>query len=260
MSAHKMYDGTFDGFLSVIFECYARKEEPIGISSIINHQSDLFTDKEMIATDIAKAQRVWKGLQKILDQESQKLLFAAYLSGEQGIEMALYRFISLSFSSRQPVKDDYGDPAVLMVRKASRRVSREAMRMMQFIRFQRTRDDVYFAAVSPDYDVISMITKHLKERFADQNWLVYDVRRDYGYYYDGNSIEEVVIKEKSFSMADGSVVSGVLQEEEVLYRTMWQNYCSEITIRERLNLKLQRQHMPKRYWKFLPEKANRRYL
>lgn len=259
MSIHKLYDGTFDGFLSVVFECYARKEEPSYISGIKDHQCNLFTGKEFVATDTARAQRVWKGLQKIQDSNSLQLLFSAFLSGDEGIEMALYRFIVLSFSSDKPVKDDYGDPAVLTVRKASRKVMREAMRMMQFIRFQRTRDDVYFAAVSPDYDVIAMITKHLKNRFADQQWLVYDTRRDYGYYYDGNSIEEVVIKEKSFSTANGSVSSGVLQEEEVFYRTMWQNYCAKITIRERLNLKLQRQHMPKRYWKFLPEKAIPRY-
>lgn len=259
MSTHKLYDGTLDGFLSVVFECYALKEEPTGISVINDHQSDLFTGKELIATDTTRAQRVWMGLQKIIDSNSLQLLFTAFLSGEEGIEMAIYRFIVLSFSSARPVKDDYGDPAVLTVRKASRKVSKEAMRMMQFIRFQRTRDDVYFAAVSPDYDVISMITKHLKNRFADQQWLVYDTRRDYGYYYDCKTIEEVVIKEKMFSTANGSVSSGVLQEEEVFYRTMWQNYCAEITIRERLNLKLQRQHMPKRYWKFLPEKAIPRY-
>ena len=25
---------------------------------------------------------------------------------------------------------------------------------------------------------------HLKDRFADQCWLLYDLKREYGYYYD----------------------------------------------------------------------------
>jgi len=141
-----------------------------------------------------------------------------------------------------------------MVRKAARRVMKEAMRMLEFIRFQRTLDNIYFAPISPDFDVIAMTLKHLKERFADQMWLVYDLKRDYGFFYNLKSIEEVTLNEKSFNTSNGAVPLNLLQEEEAVYQTMWKGYCQNITIRERLNPKLQKQHMPKRYWKFLPEK------
>jgi probable DNA metabolism protein len=45
----------------------------------------------------------------------------------------------------------------------------------------------------------------------------------------------------------------MVHEEETAYQSMWKGYCKNISIRERMNLKLQKQHMPKRYWKFLPE-------
>jgi probable DNA metabolism protein len=249
-----LYDNTFEGFLSVIFECYSRKIEPVNICPEKNHQEILFIHKEKIITDLLHADRVWKGLQKKLTPDTCQLPYTAFLSGETGIEMALYRFIKLVFASPVPITSDYGNPDVLMVRKAARKVMLEAMRMVQFIRFQLTLDDIYFAPVNPAYDVLPMILQQFKSRFADQVWLIYDLRRDYGFFYDHQTIEEVTLSEKSFSAANGNMPSGLLQEDEAVYQRMWNDYCQSITIRERLNLKLQKQHMPKRYWKFLPEK------
>lgn len=253
-----LYDNTFEGFLSVVFECYSRKTEPVDICPETHHQEAMFIRKENIVTDSMHADRVWKGLQKKLTPETSQLPYSAFLSGEKGIEMALYRFIRMAFSSPIPITGNYGDPDVLMVRKAARRVMKEAMRMLQFIRFQRTRDDIYFAPISPAYDVMPLILKQFKNRFADQLWLIYDLRRDYGFFYDRQNTQEVVMAEKSFNAVNGAIPSGLLQEDEAIYGQMWNDYCQNITIRERLNLKLQRQHMPKRYWKFLPEKSTPR--
>jgi probable DNA metabolism protein len=249
-----LYDNTFEGFLSAVFECYSRKIEPLDICPEAHHQETMFIRKENIVTDIMHADRVWNGLQNKLSPETRQLPYTAFLSGEKGIEMTLYRFIRLAFASPVPIGGNYGDPDVLMVRKAARSVAKEAMRMMQFIRFQRTRDDIYYAPISPAYDVMPMILRQFKNRFADQVWLIYDLNRDYGFFYNRQTIEEVVIAEKSFNAVDGAMPHGMLQEDEAVYQLMWNQYCRSITIRERLNLKLQKQHMPKRYWKFLPEK------
>jgi len=249
-----VYDGTFEGYLSVIFEVYSRKLEPINIASEKNLQETMFVEKEFISTDTANADRVWKGLQHKLKTELNQLPYSAWLSGEKGIEMALLHFIRLAFASPMPIEGNFGDPDVLTVRKAARRVMKEAMHMLQFIRFQRTLDDIYFSAISPDYDVMPMTLRHLKERFADQQWVVYDLKRDYGFFYNKDTVEEITLNEKSFSTVNGEVPLNLLQEDEAFYQTAWKGYCKNITIRERLNLKLQKQHMPKRYWKFLPEK------
>lgn len=249
-----VYDGTFEGYLSVVFEVYNRKLKPTNIASEKNLQETMFVEKEFIHSDATHSDRVWKGLQKKLSSELNQLPYSAFLSGEEGIEMALLHFIRMAFSSPVPIEGNFGDMDVLTVRKAARRVMKEAMRMLQFIRFQRTLDDIYFSAISPDYDVMPMTLKHLKERFADQLWVVYDLKRDYGFFYNRETVEEITLNEKSFNTANGEVPLNLLQEDEAFYQTAWKGYCKNITIRERLNLKLQKQHMPKRYWKFLPEK------
>jgi probable DNA metabolism protein len=249
-----VYDGTFEGYLSVVFECYSRKLEPTNIASENNLQETMFVEKEFIATETVHSDRVWRGLQQKLSTATNQLPYSAFLSGEEGIEMALLRFVQMAFSSPVPIEGNFGDMDVLTVRKAARRVMKEATRMLQFIRFQRTLDDIYFSAISPDYDVMPMTLKHLKERFADQLWVVYDLKRNYGFFYNRQTIEEITLNEKSFNTANGEVPLNLLQEDEAFYQTAWKGYCQNITIRERLNLKLQKQHMPKRYWKFLPEK------
>ena len=249
-----VYDGTFEGFLTVVFECYSRKLEPTNICPEKDLQEILFIGKEYISTETSHSDRVWKGLQQKLSPELKQMPYSAFLSGEEGIEMALLHFIQMAFASPVHIEGNFGDRDVLMVRKAARRVMKESMRMLQFIRFQRTLDDIYFAPISPDYDVMPLTLKHLKARFADQLWLVYDLKRNYGFFYNLQSVEEVTLNEKSFNTSNGAVPFNLLQEEEADYQTMWKGYCQNITIRERLNPKLQKQHMPKRYWKFLPEK------
>ena len=100
-----------------------------------------------------------------------------------------------------------------------------------------------------------MTLKHFQDRFADQHWIVYDMKREYGFYYNLQTVEEITLNDKSFNTQTGKVPLNILEDEEAHYQNMWYDYCQSITIRERLNLKLQKQHMPKRYWKFLPEKG-----
>ncbi|HOO85015.1 MAG TPA: TIGR03915 family putative DNA repair protein [Prolixibacteraceae bacterium] len=250
-----LYDGTFEGFLSVVFECYAHKIEPENICSEEQFQEVLFAQKQFVPSNPEHSTRVWKGWQKKISREIDQLPFLAFLSGEPGIEMKLLHFAKLAFASPVPVEGNYADPIILEIRKASRRVTQEAMRMLQFVRFQLTKDGFYFAAMRPRYDVLPMTLKHFRDRFADQQWVLYDLQRDYGFYYNLETIDEITLDQKMFNLETGKAHNNILQENEEAYQSLWNNYCHNITIRERLNHKCQKNHMPKRYWKFLPEKG-----
>ncbi|MCF8359953.1 MAG: TIGR03915 family putative DNA repair protein [Prolixibacteraceae bacterium] len=249
-----LYDSSFEGFLSVVYDCYADKLEPEDIFPVELYQSPIFSEKRYIPTQSGHADKVWKGWQKKLSRKLKQLPFQAHLSGEPGIEMKLLQFARFSFASPVPVDTNFGDQAILDIRKAARRVTQEAMRMIQFVRFQKSNDRIYFSGVSPRYDVLPMTLYHFKNRFADQHWLVYDMKRDYGFYYNLHTIEEVTINEKNFNIGNGQLSPNVVHEEEASYQSMWQQYYKNITIRERLNLKCHKNHMPKRYWIYLTEK------
>lgn len=248
------YDGTFEGFLTCIFECYNRKDFPIDICSREGEQKYMFAEKLDVSCNSLKAERVWKGIQAKLSGRNQQLPFYAFLSGEKGIEMKIYRFLRRLFSAQFNIETDYGDSDVLYLTQTSQKVKKEAMQMMQFVRFQHTKDGLYFCGIEPRYDVIPMVIRHFQKRFTDQKWLLYDLKRNYGVLYGNEKVEEVVISHKEYSSITGKVKENILQEGEEFYQKLWKSYFTHINIKERKNLRLQRQHMPRRFWKYLPEK------
>jgi probable DNA metabolism protein len=67
-------------------------------------------------------------------------------------------------------------------------------------------------------------------------------------------MEEVEISNQHFNRLNGQAKESILEEGEEFYQKLWKSYFKHITIQERKNLRLQRQHMPRRFWKYLPEK------
>jgi len=249
------YDGTFAGFLTVVFECYAKKLNPTDICKATDFQESLFGESICIETDEQKSQRVWKGIREKLNPRNRELPFRTFLSEENGIEMRLYRFMRRIFDSNRKIDTDFADPDVLALKKTERQVMRESMRILQFVRFQQTIDNLFFSAIEPQYNVLPFTIKHFQERFADQKWLIYDLKRDYGFSYNLKEVQEITLTDKTFSTHDGKLADNIVREDENIYQTLWTNYFRHINIEERKNSKLQRRHMPQRYWKFLPEQT-----
>lgn len=248
------YDGTFEGFLTSVFESYHRKSFPVEICSRVGEQKYLFAQKMDIDSNQQKAERVWNGIQNKLNSKNKQLPFYAFLSEEPGIEMKIYRFLRRLFSEHFNIETDYGDSDVLYLVQTAQKVKKEAMRMLQFVRFQQTKDCIYFCGIEPRYDVLPLVISHFQKRYADQVWLLYDLRRNYGIYYGKEKVEEVVITTQQFNRLNGQVKQELLEKGEDFYQKLWKSYFSHINIEERKNLKLQRQHMPRRFWKYLPEK------
>jgi len=248
------YDGTWFGLLTAVFDAYSKKWNVSGFAVIDREsQSDFFAEKAIVVTDEVKAQRVWLGLKKIIPKENCMQLYRCYLSEIPGMELTIFSCIRFYFSGFDSPHLAYGNPDVLKISQTSKMVYREKHRMEAFVRFQRTADDLYYAGIEPDFNVIPLLNQHFAERYADQSWLIYDIRRKYGIYYDQEKVEEITL---NFSNENGgkTAVKDVFHDSETLYQELWQNYFKNVNIPSRRNIKLHVQHVPKRYWKHLIEK------
>jgi probable DNA metabolism protein len=247
------YDGTFEGWLSVVFEVYEYKFSDVEICKKDRFQANVFNKHHESYFDQKKSVRVWKGLTAKLSASALSALYKAFLSEEKGIENVLLRYVQYVLVSKKNVERDYSNAAVLMVAQTAKKVYRESHRIEAFVRFQLTADNLYYAICQPDFNVLPLIQKHFKDRYADQRWLIYDSSRNYGIYYNLSVVENV---EMSFSeqINRGKNVAVITDEKEELYQKLWQQYFSSVNIAARKNMKLHIQHMPRRYWKFLPEK------
>jgi len=248
-----LYDHTFDGLLTCVFDAFNRKEFPEYIIDE-NRQLPMFTESFRVITDDAKADRVLKALRKKISRSALDMLFISYLSEAEGIEIRIFRYIQKALLAEKSIETNFADPDVLELSKVYKKVTREEERIRQFVRFQKTADGLFFAAMSPAYNVLPLTARFFKSRFADQQWVIYDVKREYGLYYDLNTVETVHFDQLPIAKETGKLTTEKLDEYEASFQDLWKDYLKAITIRERLNLKLQRQHMPKRFWKYLTEK------
>lgn len=248
-----LYDGSWSGLLTAVFEIYERKLSNVQIETPQHYQPSMFSKAITVYTDEAKALRVWNGLKKYLSAETALQLYTSFLSEIADIGQNLCRYIQLVFQRHASPQGDYANPDVLRVTQISRMVHREKHRMEAFIRFQLTQDGLFYAGIEPDFNVIPLLLKHFKNRYADQRWLIYDIKRQYGIYYDLHTVEEIQI-----NLAQKTVQSSTHPElfhaDETLYQTLWKDYFKHVNITERKNTKLHLQHVPKRYWKHLTEK------
>lgn len=248
------FDNTFDGLLSCVFFAYEQKKFPDLILTE-SDQKPLFMDEQFyVVTEKDKSLRVWKALEKKISKIAQNMMMSVWLSELQESTPLLFRYICKNIDHPQGIEMNFGDKDVVLIKNIAQKVGNDARRLIQFVRFQKTADDIWFAPISPRYNVLSMIAPHFKTRYSGQPWIIYDTNRNIGLYYDLQTIQEISFSSEDLSqLSSGKLHEEILSEEEVFFQHMWKEYFQCITIKERINLKLQRQHMPKRYWKYLPE-------
>jgi len=124
--------------------------------------------------------------------------------------------------------------------------------MEAFIRFQLTKDGIFYCGIDPDFNVLPLILNHFKNRYADQQWIIYDLKRQYGLYYNLDEVEEITIELQEGTIKNREQYQ--FSEQEDLYAKLWKDYFKSTNIVARKNTKLHIKHVPKRYWKYLTEK------
>ena len=248
-----LYDGSFEGLLTAIFEVYEYKLTATKIFRQAEANAALFGKTHIVQPDTTKADRVYNKLKEQLTPVALSRFYKTYLSELPGIENRLLSYVQYILSSKLPVENNYSHPDVLMIHQISRKVDREKHRMEAFVRFQLTKDGLYYSIIQPDFNVLPLISKHFKDRYADQRWIIYDARRRYGLYYN---LADVATVEINFTagMSDKEGLATIHDEKESFYQQLWQQYFSSVNIGARKNMKLHIQHMPKRYWRYLVEK------
>lgn len=252
------YDGSFEGLLTVVFEAYERKAWPTTIEPEQLAQPSMFGETVQVVTDEGKANRVWQGLKKRLSVTALESLYYTYLWEQTGFERLIFDYARLVFDSPESVEGNYTAPFILQVQQIQKQVHREKHRMEAFVRFQKTADGLYYASISPDFNVLPLIVRHFERRYADQRWAIYDASRRYGVYYDLKQTSFVQLENPGVTpKQQGKLSADQYDENETRYQMLWQVYFDHVNIPERKNPKLHLRHIPKRYWKYLSEKQPR---
>lgn len=247
------YDKTFEGLLTTVFDAYNRKTFPDRLLGPEEIEPLFVNESFLVVTDDEKSGRVWKALEKKLSGITLNMISYVWLSELPDSDELIFRYIRKTFDSKASIEMNFADDVVLQLRNTAQKVNREKHRIIEFVRFQKTADGIFFAPVAPDHNTLPLTLSHFTDRFADQKWIIYDTKRNYGYYYDLHQVTEMTL-ENTDMFPGGKIDETLMDKDEQMFQKMWKAYFKSMTIKERINLKLHRQHLPKRYWKYLTEK------
>ncbi|MHC1745477.1 MAG: TIGR03915 family putative DNA repair protein [Syntrophobacteraceae bacterium] len=243
-----LHDGTFEGLLTTVFETYERRVLPDAIERKGSYQAGLFDRCVVVETDMSKADRVWRRLKDMVGRRHARILFSAFLSGDRDADSAICRTVRSAVERERGGSEEHLRTHLRELDTISLKVRREAHRMHGFVRFERVEDDLYVGLIAPRHNVLPLILDHFERRYGDQKWVIYDTSRDYGYYFDADETSEVRLPREmldGFSKGKGSRES---------YAALWKQYFDAVDIPERRNMALHLQKVPRRYWRYLPEK------
>ena len=250
-----VFDNSFEGLLTSIFESYRLKMVPDAFFAENGAQPPLFAERIIIATEEEKAARVWKKVAERTSGENAHRLYRVFLSGLPDVPMLIFQYIALVVEKEHNIESDFSLLPVLEVMKLHRKVVREAHRIQMFTRFQQTGDGSYYASFLPQYDVLPLVIPHFKDRFADQIWTLYDLKRNYGFHWDLKTVSRISFDNLPVNRHSGQLYDQFLDPAEIKFQSLRKLYYHSINIEERRNYKVHRQFLPKRFWRFLPEKS-----
>ena len=248
-----LFDSSYQGYLTCVFEAFERKEWDIHPRKIDQPISDIFQQSRMLVSNEEKAKRILNGIESKLGKDGLNFFYCNFLMDEPnswhlGVQLLIQLFKEGSINIR-----DFGNSKILQIHQNLKKVSRERHRMKAFIRFVKSNDGLYTALIEPDFNVLPLILNFFKNRFADQSWLIYDLKRNYGYHFQNKTLQEVrpSLSEEIQNPYDLELN---LDPRELEFQHLWKTYFKSTNIKERKNLKLHLRHVPKRYWKYLVEK------
>jgi len=145
--------------------------------------------------------------------------------------------------------NDRGNEDTRTVLNTAGKVQFEIHRMYGMLRFFPGGEGEYIARCAPDFLILPALGAYFTVRFGDTPWIIIDEKR--GLILSRLS-EEGLPPKTEIQVLDGPLAaqSGKNTDE---WEDLWRHYHNVINNENRKNCDLQRQFMPKRYWKYLPE-------
>lgn len=243
-----IYDGTFSGLLTAIYEGFRKKEMPSNIIAQQDYKPSLFGDSMAIESEDKKADKVSSAIKNKISQKVYRDAHHAFLSELTGIEMNIFNYLLHYFYAEQVENYNWRSQDIKSVKTAASKVRRERHRFKGLLRFRKLQDGSFYAPYSPDYNITGLLAPHFTDRLATEKGVIHDRERNIAAFFSEGDWELLESSEISRFQKEN------FAESEQDYQQLWQNFFSNISLEERRNPELQKSFMPKKYWEFLIEK------
>ncbi len=239
-----VYDGSFEGLLTAVFDTYVRKEEPVLISESNNFQLLLDTLVYNVVTDDEKAERVINKVTEVVGKYGTLTIYRAFLSKEQGRAKAILYYIRLLMKMGKEAERFLGNEHVMNVMEMARKTGNEAHLLKGFLRFGSLSDGTFYAEFSPKTDCIIFLAEHFKRRLSGVPFIINDLTNKKAALCKDGKLD--IFPYESFEKPQ-------YDASEKDFKKMWKDFYDTVAVEGRENERCRMTHMPKRFWKHIIE-------
>jgi probable DNA metabolism protein len=237
-----VYDGSLEGFLTLIYDVYYSKLSPTSILKV-EPQELMYEPLHFIVTDTSKAHKVLESLVKKFSRQNYKKIFHIFLCDSISFEMALVEYIMLGFKDQMHL-ENITNASIFFLQNQERELLRLAHKMYGFTRFEELDDGTLYAKIETKYNVLPFLGEHFKRRLGNTPFIIHDIKRSLAYTY---SKEEASIKNIA------SFDTPTLSSHELTIQMQWKTFFNHVAIETRRNEKLQKQLVPLLYRAYMRE-------
>lgn len=237
-----VYDGSLEGFLSIVYEYYYFKLRP---TSIVKSQNQtLFNeDTYLLKTDVLRAKRVFDGMKKHFLKEQYHTILTVFSCDSVKFEDALLRYIIMGFRDKKSLFNLHVK-TIRDIEAWKKAYVRELHRWCGFARFQELDSGLLYAKFEPKYSLLSPLGRHFSRRLGNHDFILHDSLRS----------QVLLCFDGSISLQNVHEVSNPrLAEDENKISSLWRTFFNHVAIKERLNRGLQQQFVPLRCQAFMSE-------
>ncbi len=237
-----IYDGSFEGFLSLVYEVYYKK---LKITKISKYKlNTLFTNELVdIETNLINANRVLSAIKKSFDKKSFNRILNIFLCDNKDFELDLLKFIITGFKNKKELFN-INNSFVLNLQKIEKELFYTVHKMYGFTRFEELDDGTLYAKIETKYNVVYFLGKHFHKRFNNQNYIIHDINRKIAFIKN-----EKFLGIKNIASFEEVKLSG----KEEHFKKLWSRFFKAVSIDERENKKSQQNFVPLLFRTYMTE-------
>ena len=240
-----VYDGSFEGFLSLIYEVYYQKLKPKKIYKTLPNEM-IFEEIKEIETIEENSKKVLDSMKKIFPKDIVCKILNIFICDTKEFEMALLEYIILGFKDTKQLFN-INNSSIFYLESLEKELFRHVHKMTGFIRFEELEDGTLYAKIQTKFNVAYFLGKHFLKRFNNQNFIIHDIERKIAFVKIENNISI-----ENIASFDAPTYS----ENEAKFQKLWSSFFNSVSIKERTNLKLQQNQVPLIYRTYMNEFFN----
>ncbi|MGJ0317777.1 TIGR03915 family putative DNA repair protein [Aliarcobacter cryaerophilus] len=240
-----LYDGTFEGFLSLVYEVYYKKLKPTKIYKNLPNEI-IFEEILEINSSKESGIKVLNAIKTKFPKEILEKILNIFMCDSKEFEMALLEYIVIGFKDSKQLYN-INNSCVFYLNNLEKELFRVTHKLTGFIRFEELEDKTLYAKIESKFNIVYFLGRHFLKRFNNQNFIIHDINRKLAFVKIQNdfSIQEIAYFDEP-----------IYSSNEQKFQKLWKSFFSGVTINERTNLKLQTQMVPLLYRTYMSEFKN----